>query len=559
MDAITDPATKRVCVMKSRRVGYTKILNHAWSYLSHIQPSHTLIVQPTVEDAQGFSKTEVATTIAETPALSAIFDDSKYRDSSNTILRKVASNGAILTIVGANSPRSFRALTCRAVLFDEVDGYPPAAGEEGSQLALGRGRTDWSPRPISVCGSTPTIRGFSKIEDEYLESDQRRYFVPCPHCGHMQTLVWANLRWPKGEPEKAHYVCESCDHEIAHKQKFEMVEHGEWRPTAEPRVKGYAGFHLWAAYSYAPNATWPQLASEWLEAQKRPETLQVFVNQILGETWEGEGDSVDENKLYARREFFEVPNAVLALTAGVDVQKDRLESIVIGWGLGRESWVIEHQTFWGDPAMDIVWRELLVYLQRVWTRDDQVSLRLNGVCVDSGGHHTQEVYKFCRGRRGEGIFCIKGVAGAKPIAGPPSPMSYGRNKRAVELYNLGVDTAKSLLYQWLNIDEVGPGFMHFPMTLEHPFFEQLASEVLRTRYTAGRPKAVWEVIPGRRNEVLDMTVYALAALEILGFNDRRLEERQELMTFKPTLAQPMAPAACTQQRPRRTRSKFMSR
>ncbi|MGI9303358.1 MAG: phage terminase large subunit family protein [Gammaproteobacteria bacterium] len=561
LDAITDPTTKRVCVKKARRVGYTKILNHTWSFLSHIEPSHTLLVQPTVEDAQGFSKSEVATTIAETPVLTEIFGESKYRDSSNTILRKVATNGAMLTIVGANSPRSFRALTCRAVLFDEINGYPPTAGEEGSQISLGRGRTDWAARPISLCGSTPTLRGFSKIDDEWQESDQRRYFVPCPRCDHFQHLVWANVRWPKGEPEKAHYVCESCDQAIQHKEKFDMVVAGEWRATATPKVEGYVGFHIPAMISYAPAATWAKQAAWFLEAKDRPETLQVFVNQCLGEEWEGAGDSIDENKLHARREFYEVPEAILALTCGVDVQKDRLEALVIGWGLGRESWVLEHAVFWGDPAQDAVWKEILVYLHRDWARDDGISLKINGACIDSGGAHTQEVYKFCARRRGEGIFCIKGVSGPRPIAGPPSPISYGRRKREVELYSLGVDTAKALLYQRLNIDEPGPSFMHFSMAHELPFFEQLASEVLVPRYTSGRPKHVWEVIPGRRNEALDMAVYALSALEILGFDDKRLQERQELMSYAPTLSRPMAPVAAkaAAAHRKRSRSRFIGR
>ena len=209
MDAITDPGIEQVTVMKSARVGYSKILNHVVGYHVHQDPAPIMLVQPTIEDAQGYSKEEIAPMLRDTPVLRGLVSEAKAKDGANTILQKQFPGGT-LSLVGANSPRGFRRVSRRIVLFDEVDGYPPSAGSEGDQIKLGIRRTEYYWNRKIVSGSTPTVKDFSRIEKMYNQSDMRRYYVPCPDCGHMQYLRWANIRWFDDDPSTASYCCEKC-------------------------------------------------------------------------------------------------------------------------------------------------------------------------------------------------------------------------------------------------------------------------------------------------------------------------------------------------------------
>ena len=230
MDAITDPNIEQVTVMKSARVGYSKILNHIIAYHIHQDPCGIMVVQPTIEDASGYSKEEIAPMIRDTKVLTNLVSDAKTRDSNNTILQKQFPGG-VLSLVGANSARGFRRVSRRIVLFDETDGYPASAGTEGDQIKLGIARTQYFWNRKIVAGSTPTIKDFSRIERLFEQSDQRRYYVPCPDCGHMQYLRWPNMRWEGSDTANVSYACEECGVLIPHNKKRWMVERGEWRPT----------------------------------------------------------------------------------------------------------------------------------------------------------------------------------------------------------------------------------------------------------------------------------------------------------------------------------------
>lgn len=510
MDAFTDPKVERVTFMKSARVGYTKCLNWVIAYHMHQDPCSILCVQPTIDDAQGYSKDEIAPMVRDVPVLQGLVSEG-YRDSSNTILKKLFPGGA-LNLVGANSARGFRRLTCRVVLFDEVDGYPPTAGDEGDQIALGIRRSDtfWN-RKIGI-GSTPTISGLSRVERSFFASDMRRYYVPCPHCHEYQFLKWAQMKWPENDPARAYYVCEKCQQPIDHQQKRWMVERGEWR--AEAPFNGHAGFHLWAAYSYSPNATWGQLAQEWMSAQTDREALKTFVNTVLGEPWTEKGETVAHAALFDRRETYKaaVPNGSV-LTAGVDVQDDRLEVDLVAWGEGEESWSIDYFRLYGDPARAELWDELRRRLSTTWLRQDGVQLDCRCVCIDSGGHFTDEVYAFSRKHGQRWAVPVKGSSEAgKPVATFPRTL----NSKRVYLTHIGTDTAKELIYRRLKQDEPGPGFVHFPNTpaFDSEYFQQLTAEKAVTKYRNGRPYVQWEKIRPR-NEALDCRVYALAAIRIL--------------------------------------------
>lgn len=531
MDAITDPGIEKISVMKSARVGYTKILDHAIGYYLEYDPSPILAVQPRVEDAEDYSKTEIMPMLRDTPRLAAITPEGKAKDTNQTILRKQFKNGASLVLVGANSPGGFRRITSRIVAFDEVDGYPSGgAGSEGDQIALGikRSETFWNRKII--LGSTPTVKGVSRIEKSYEESDQRKYYVPCPHCGEYQVLEWGGkdlpygIKWHKDEngegiPDTTYYACRHNGCVIEHSDLPGMIAKGEWRATAP--FKGHAGFHIWAGYSLFPNAAWKNLVTEWLRVKDDPLQRQTFINTTLGLPYEDVGDiALSEQRLLSRCEVWgsEVPNGVAVLTAGIDTQDDRFEIEVVGWGANEESWSITHDVIEGDLETPEPWSRLDAYLQQVWRRGDGRGLVIKAACHDSGGHHTQQVYKFAKERIGRHIWAVKGESaqGGKRSPVWPAKRVTSRTKGAYRPVIIGVNAAKDSIRHRLNLSlpEAGPaaGYMHFPIERDLHYFSQLLAERLITKESNGQKYRVWELRPGRANEVLDCWVYAYAAL-----------------------------------------------
>ncbi|HLN25015.1 MAG TPA: phage terminase large subunit family protein [Patescibacteria group bacterium] len=526
MDAVSDPATTRVTVMKSARVGYTKILDHIVGYYLHQDPSPILVVQPRVEDAEDYSKTEIAPMLRDTPVLAAIAGDPKAKDSGNTILKKTLLNGSSITFVGANSPGGFRRITTRIVLFDEVDGYPKAgAGTEGDQVALGtkRSETFWN-RKI-VLGSTPTVKGESRIEKAWEDSDQRRFFVPCPHCGKMQPLEWGGpdtpygIKWDKDEqgqgiPETAHYVChDGCV--IDEADKPAMIGAGEWWATKP--FKGHAGFHIWTGYSLNVNAAWHCLVAEWLRVKDDPLQRQTFINLVLGEPYEDRGEkALNEARLAARTEVWaaEVPDGVAVVTVGIDTQDYRLEAEVVGWGRNEESWSICHEVFEGDPEQPEMWERLDAFLKRIWRRADGRGFEVMAACIDSGGHHTQAVYNFAKARLGRKVWAIKGESAVGGKRSPiwPTKRPSSRTKATFRPVMLGVNAAKDSVRARLHLDTPGPGYMHFPADRDINYFAQMVSERSVLKVSGGQRYRVWELPNGRANEALDCRVYAYAAL-----------------------------------------------
>ncbi len=357
LDAITDPVVERVTLMKSARVGYTKCINAAIGYYMHQDPCPIMVVQPTVEDAQGYSKEEIAPMLRDVEVLAAIVREPTAKISESTILAK-SFPGGTLTMVGANSGRGFRRVSRRIVIFDEVDGYPPSAGAEGDQIKLGIRRTEYYWNRKIIAGSTPLVAGASRIEEMFEAGDRRRYQVPCPSCGHRDILVFHEgdrghfMAWPDGKPEQAHFVCRKNGCVIEDHQKRAMLEGGTW--VAEGDFRGHASFHIWAAYSLSPNAGWGQLAEEFIDAKRQgPEKLKTFVNTALGETWHERGEAPDWERLFLRREPYRigsVPLGVRFLTAGVDVQKDRFVYEVVGWSETKESWSIDAGVLMGDTS-----------------------------------------------------------------------------------------------------------------------------------------------------------------------------------------------------------------
>jgi len=542
MDAITDAKVEQVTVMKSARVGYSKILNHTIAFHIHQDPCPIMLVQPTIEDAQGYSKEEIAPMLRDTPCLKGLVSESKAKDGANTILQKQFPGGT-LSLVGANSPRGFRRVSRRVVLFDEVDGYPASAGAEGDQIKLGIRRTEYYWNRTIVAGSTPTVKDFSRVERMFLQTDQRRYFVPCPDCGHMQYLKWPNIRWTDGDPSTAGYCCESCGVIIPHSKKRWMVERGEWRATAPGNGK-HVGFHIWAAYSYSPNATWPNLVEEFLDAKNDAEQLKTFVNTVLGETWEDEyASKIGATDLLERAaseqyQQYVPPAEVLALTIGCDVQDDRLSLSVWGWGREEEGWLIDRVKLYGSPSRPEVWKQLDEILQKPYLNEADEEMKVLCCAIDSGGHHTQEVYQYSRERAAMGVIAIKGMSQkGKPPLGKASKVDVDYKgkalKKGAQLFPVGVDTVKSLLFGRLKHNDPGAGYLHFFPTIGADYFEELTAEKQILRFRNGYPERVWVKKSQAPNEALDEMNYAYAALHRLYQKmDRRtiwdqLERRDE--------------------------------
>ena len=512
MDAVSDPNIETVVLMTGAQVGKTELINNVVGYHIHQDPAPMLVVQPTLEMAQTWSKDRLSPAIRDTPVLSEKIKNPRSRDSGNTTLHKVFPGGHV-TACGANSPTSLASRPCRIILCDEVDRYPLSAGTEGDPVSLAKKRstTFWNRKIIMV--STPTDKGASRIEDAYEESDKRRYFVPCQDCGEHQVLKWANVKWEEGKPASAEYVCEHCGSCWSDVKRFAAIRYGEWRSTAEGDGKT-AGFHLSGLYS--PWTPMEDTVRDFLASKRDPMRLKTWVNTFLGETWEEQGDKVDEMDLMDRREDWgeELPEEVLLMTAGIDVQDDRLEIEVVGWGRGEESWSLAYNTLYGDPSTSELWIRLDSILQKTFTHPLHGEMVIRSSCIDSGGHYTQLVYNYARQRSGRRVFAIKGVGGeGKPIIGRPTKNNIGK----INLFPVGTDTAKELVYARLKMEDEGDGYCHFPEGRNAEYFRMLTAEKKITKYFKGRPRREW-VKTRQRNEALDCRVYATAALAVLNLN-----------------------------------------
>lgn len=513
MDAVNDSSVREIVVMTSAQVGKTELLLNTIGYFVSHDPSSILVLQPTLDMAEAFSKDRLAPMVRDTPILTGKIADPRARDSGNTLLHKKFPGGQI-TMAGANSPASLASRPIRTVLCDEVDRYPASAGSEGDPVNLAKKRTTtfWNRKILLT--STPTVKGLSRIEAAFQASDQRRYHVPCPHCGAHQVMKWANVRWDEGRPETARYYCEACGERIEPGDKLGMLLRGEWRATAP--FNGIAGFHLSELYS--PWRSWGEVARDFIEAKHAGhEQLKTWVNTALGEPWEEQGDSIEDIALLARLEDYPERLHVAITTAGVDVQKDRIEASIVAWGQGEEAWLIDHIVLPGDTARPEVWEDL------------DEALKDAGVqyaAIDSG-FNTSMVYAFVEKKRW--AVAVKGVTGmGRPLIEDERKrrqrLRYAR-KKAVRVEPLGVDQGKTLIYARLKLTQTGAGYIHFPRepAFDEEYFAQLAAEKLVTKFKGSRPFQEW-VQTRPRNEALDCLMYALAAMRLSG---KRLDLKPE--------------------------------
>lgn len=525
MDCTTDPRVKRVSIMAAAQTGKTELELNVFGRFVQMDPCSVLWVWPTDELAQAFSKERFAPTVRDTPVLKERIREARARDSNNTIMTK-SFPGGFLAFVGANSPRKLASRPIRVLLMDEIDGYPASAGTEGDPRKLAEKRTTNFWNAIIIQTSTPTIKNLSPIEDEYEKGSMERWHWKCPGCGVDVEPKWERLIW-RENPDVPVLRCPHCGGDFG--EQTWKNQPGRWIAT-HPQRKRHRSFHLTALIS--PWMSWPDLVEEFLEAKSSGgiQAIQVFYNTRLAKTWDVGGATLEAETLERRRSQYGdegLPIGVLVLTAGVDVQDDRLEVEVVGWGIGNESWGVQYRVFVGDPAKDPeVWQQLDDFLKGGWTREDGVRLGISCVCVDSGGHCTSQVYRFTRLREARRIFAIKGRGGAGvPQIGKPSRM--GR-ERAV-LFTLGVDSIKTLLFARLRVEDEGPDYCHWPRDKESGYdsvyFEGLTSEQRVIRSTPKGRKVEWvKKTQKARNEPLDCRVYAMAALGILNPNMEAIAE-----------------------------------
>jgi phage terminase large subunit GpA-like protein len=475
-----------------------------------------LAVFPTKEDGEKWELSRFEPMRESTPQLRKRVRDQEIKGSDNTKMRKKFPGG-FMQLVGANRPGGLKSSTMRYVLLEEMDEYPADIGGQGSPEALAKKRTSNFGRKARIFGnSTPTIKGCSAIDRNFLRGDQQRYMLHCPDCDAAQWLKWPQFKWPKGKPEKVAYSCECCgalNTESVWKTKGSRKAH--WQATAAGE-EGVASFHLPSFYAPLGWRPWSELAAAFVAAEHDPVALKVFVNNEMAECWEDLSGQINVNEISKRRENYElrsVPCGCLILVMSVDVQGNRLEYKILGFGRSKRHWVIDYGVIDGDPAKDDVWDRLTTLRERHLVNSFGVSMRVQTCAIDSGGHHTHEVYNYARRYRYAGVFAVKGASTAgKPVIGKPSTQDVNHKgkviKGGVQLWLVGSDTAKDLLFNYLASDqEAVPNerFIHFPMALEKEYFEQLTAEVYDLT------KKVWRKLAGRSNEVIDLFVYCFAA------------------------------------------------
>ena len=520
MDAVNDPMCEHIIVMSSAQVGKTEILLNIIGYYIDYDPAPILIVQPTVKPmAEDFSKDRLATMIRDTPVLSGKVHDVKSRASGNTILHKTFPGGHV-TIGGANSASSLASRPIRIVIMDEVDRYPASAGTEGNPIKLAEKRTTafWNRKKIKV--STPGMKATSQIYKEYLSGTMEEWCVKCPCCGRFQPYEWRRIRL-----SDVTMRCMYCDEYIS-EIDWKQSEH---KYIAEhPERHRRRSFHLNELAS--PWVHWQDIVYEWRDANKDKKDygdtkkLQTFINTVLGEPWEERGKGADDDALLARRERYmaEIPDGVLLLTASVDVQDDRFEVEIVGWGRGYESWGIKIEKLYGNLELDETWDNLETYLDRELFFSSGAGLLIAATCIDTGGHYTTKCYQFLKKmeKKGKMIFGIKGMSRDKAGEGIPLlHMVSTNNQYKVKVFILGVDSGKEIVVTRLAAVDEGPGYCHFPINKElgydETYIKGLNSEQRVTEVKDGRAVIKWKKKSGTRNEPLDLRVYNTAAVEIL--------------------------------------------
>jgi phage terminase large subunit GpA-like protein len=521
MMAVTDPSVKKISIMACTQLFKTELINNIVGYFIHQDPSPIIVMQPTVNLAKTWSKDRLTPMIRDTPVLNELVKTKKSRDSGNTLQHKSFPGGHI-TVIGSNSPSELASRPVRITLRDEIDKYEENIEGDPSSLIQERAATFWNALDVGVC--SPTIKGRSKIELEYLASDQRKFHVDCPHCGFNQFMKWENVKWQNNDPMTASYVCPECTVCWTEKDRLTAIKSGKY--VAYAPFNGHAGFHVNKLAS--PWQPLSELVKKWLIQSKEPSTLKTFINTQLAETWEEKGEAPEHMRLFERRELYDInscPEGVEFLTAGVDVQKDRFEVEIVGWGRGKQSWSIDYRVYMGETSQENSYKVLDELLNETWELFDSRQIQIRVLAIDSG-YNTQHVYNWARKHVTSRVMVIKGQDNSQTILGQPTATEVShaghKIKRGIKVWPIGSSLLKQELYGFLRLPGAGDdgiypnGYCHFPQYNEY-FFKMLTAEHLMMRSVNGKTKYVWEK-KFERNEALDCRNMARAAAALIGID-----------------------------------------
>ena len=574
LDAFHERGVEIVVVMGSSQWGKTACAVNLVAYHMAHDPCPILVVEPTVDPmAKDFARNRLEPVIAASPILRDRVSKKRAKDASNTTLQKTFRGGSI-AIGGANSASSLAARSTRLLVLDEVDRYPVELPGEGNTLSIALKRTtSYRRRRRILMLSSPTLVG-APIHAWFQRGDQRRYYVPCPSCSVMHPYEWRQVRWTDDDPSTARIHCPACDYAIGDAERVAVLSRGEWRSTLRPqsdmlgepiaihhgidvvprktdvrlirRERDIISFHLWEAYS--PLSSLEEIVKSFRHARDLQKTgdqseMHTWQNTTLGEPVEPDaGVGVEPSALLMRREVYDapVPSGACLLTMGVDVQDDRLELLVFGWGPGEESWLVDRQTLPGDTSQPEPWAMLDRVLDQSYQHSSGQGLTVRSTCIDSGGHRTTLVYDYADRAAARRVYAIIGRDGQRPIVSSPSPRRWGRQQRQVPLYTIGVDAAKALFVSRLTLTEKTRGYVHLPVTdwCDEELCAQLTSERLVMRWHRGVPVQGWKKIRAR-NDGLDCALYALGALRLLHPDLDRIHAQ---LTGPQTPAKPRVPA-----------------
>jgi phage terminase large subunit GpA-like protein len=524
-----------IVVMKGVQLGFTEAGLNVLGCYADIAPCPMMYVMPTIDMAKDLSESRVDTMISASPVLMQKIRPARERDAGNTKFLKKFPGGSI-KLSGANSAASLRSKAVRVLVLDEVDAYPLDVDGEGSPISLARNRqSTFGQKKKFYALSTPTMQYSSVIEPLYLDTDQRKYFVPCPVCGFRQVLEFTQLRWDFTKHDQVYYECIDCGHHIEERHKTKMMQPNleepdkgaEWIPTnpvkASPLKRGY-----WISTLYSPLGwkSWIDIAKEYDDSENDVPRRKSFVNNILAETWKDQGEVPPWENLYNRREHYKrntVNNDIYFITVGVDVQKDRLELHVVGWCKNKISYSIDYRQIIGDTFGTQVWDELANVVNETWERTDKLILPMRLMAVDTG-YNTNSVYNFCRRFSETRVIPIKGRDNLGVVIAAPKQVdttSAGKKIGKIKIWNVGVSVIKSELYGWLKLEKrdgiAPPGYIHFPEYDESFFRGITAEQLIPMPDKNGHTKYTW-VKKYPANEPLDTTVYARAAAAVCGLD-----------------------------------------
>ncbi|WP_165772279.1 phage terminase large subunit family protein [Niveispirillum lacus] len=550
MRAVTEPGVRTITIMSCTQIMKTSCLENTFGYFAHLDPCPILFVQPKEDAVQTFSKKKISPLIRHSPVLRDLVRDAADRDGKSTQAYKKFPGGDLL-ITAAGSPTNLAMISIRVVGLDEVDKY--STTPEGDPILLAEERmSSFVANSLSIRTCSPTTKEGS-ISKSYASSDQRRPYVRCPHCDHEQILRWSQVQWDKDEdgnhqPETARVYCEGCGAGWTDRERHHAIRTTiRWRQTRRFRCCGedqdpqvtrmwdwddehligralcrhcgkravsnrHAGY--WASKLYSCTQTVSELVYKWITVQDDVEQLRFFINTQLAEEYEERGQKLDDGVLMSRRESYSgiIPDDSSLLVCSVDVQDNRLEALIVSYGIDECSSVIDHVVIPGDPGQGHVWLELDKLLKTPVSRWDGRAFHIQATTIDTGGHHAQRVYEFAAARAGRRVWAIKGASERNGQRSPVWPSKVSMSKSGKTFYIVGTNAAKDQIHARLKIESHGPGYIRFGQNLEKDFFEQLTAEKLVTVHERGEYRRYWKNPERKRNESWDLICYAYAAL-----------------------------------------------